>query len=485
MKSRFLIFPLVLLITFLIAYLTLNHFSKKNKALIEQTKAIYLPGIEISIKLNNILFELQKTLQDVVASGDEGRIRKADSLALSFTMYCMRIEKNAEKTYFSTQLSASFNKYYNNARSVSIEMIDGDLSKKLTERIDVMRLQYNEIYILLKELEIKNKKLALLHFTHIEKNNNKSSNFNLLIVFTGFLVSLLISYFFSNAVARPLKDLNFELQAREEELKKLNKELLTTNNSLSNKNTELSLTLNKLKETQLQLIQSEKMASIGLLSAGIAHEINNPLNFIQGGILVLEEQLKNDSKEISESLKIPINGIKTGIERITNIVSSLGRFSRNVDTNMENCNIHEIIDNCLIMLHNLLKHRITIVKKYTTIPYVVTGNEGRLHQSFLNIVKNSIQAIDDKGQITIETSLDEEKKEVEIIITDTGKGIKKEHLSKITDAFFTTKDAGSGTGLGLAITYNIIKEHHGDINYFSEMNNGTQVIIYLPVQKKP
>jgi signal transduction histidine kinase len=238
-------------------------------------------------------------------------------------------------------------------------------------------------------------------------------------------------------------------------------------------------TNSKLKDAQKNLIQSEKMASLGTLTAGVAHEINNPLNFIQGGVYGLEAYLIETNHDKNENVTLFIDGIKTGIERVSAIVNGLNQFSRDTKFNMELCNIHSIIDNCFIILHDSMKDRINVVKDYTSDPFVLKGNTGKLHQVFLNTLTNASQAINEHGEITVTTRI--ESANLIIKITDTGTGISSENIPKVIEPFFTTKEPGKGTGLGLSISYSIIREHNGELYFESEPGEGTTVIIKFPI----
>jgi signal transduction histidine kinase len=235
-----------------------------------------------------------------------------------------------------------------------------------------------------------------------------------------------------------------------------------------------------LKNAQDQIVLSEKMASLGTLSAGIAHEINNPLNFIQGGILAIETYLWENLKEHAEVMSPMIDAINTGVKRSASIVASLNHYSRSNTNLKSDCNVNFIIDNCLTILGIQLKNRVDIKKKYTDSKYILKGNEGNLHQAFLNIISNASQSIDDVGIIEIETNLDANL--LSVRVTDNGCGIDKENLDKVFDPFFTTRNPGQGAGLGLSITYRIVKEHNGSIEIFSEVSKGTSVTVSFPIQ---
>jgi PAS domain S-box-containing protein len=260
--------------------------------------------------------------------------------------------------------------------------------------------------------------------------------------------------------------------SRTEELRMKNLELNTIN-------IELNATMDNLKEAQTQLIQTEKMASLGLLTAGVAHEINNPINYIYNGAAAIELILGEKDHETLNQLKPYTEAINIGIKRISDIVKSLSKYSRSEKTPFSNCNLHEVIDDCLIMLNNQYKNRIEIEKHYSLDPVLVYANEGQLHQAFLNILTNAVQAISDKGTIIIKTYIEDNI--VNASFADTGIGILENNLNSIFDPFFTTKAPGEGTGLGLAITKRIINSHNGTITCNSILKKGTTFLIQLPL----
>lgn len=251
------------------------------------------------------------------------------------------------------------------------------------------------------------------------------------------------------------------------------------NQIINSQNQALNNTLQDLKNTQTQLIQADKMASLGILTAGIAHEINNPLNYILGGLTGLENFF-NEKETQNKRIKLFLISIKTGIERISSIVSGLNKLNRNIDTYDEDCDIHEIIENCLIIVNSQLNNRVKVNRSYSDKKMIVLGNVGQLHQVYLNILINAIQSIEKDGTILIQTKIKDEN--VYVKISDTGCGIDQKNISKITEPFFTTKEPGKGTGLGLSISYNIIEQHKGSIEFTSQLNKGTIVKIVLPVK---
>ena len=249
---------------------------------------------------------------------------------------------------------------------------------------------------------------------------------------------------------------------------------------LNDKNDLLNQNIQELKSAQNQLIQAEKMASLGILTAGVAHEINNPLNFIKGGFLGLKDRLSGEINKQKE-IEFLFKSIEEGVERTHAIVKSLNQFSRQISSYDEEVDIHEILDNCLLMLQNKSKGRINIVKSYTKKPYRLSGNSGNLHQVFTNTIFNAIQSIENKGTITINTQIIQSQMVVKI--KDTGCGISDDLLNRITDPFFTTKEPGQGTGLGLTISQNIVNEHNGNMEFTSEPGHGTLCSVSLPLNK--
>ncbi len=298
------------------------------------------------------------------------------------------------------------------------------------------------------------------------------------------------------------------VQERTEELLASNEELKSINEELYSQRDELEKTLTQLKETQAQLIQSEKMASLGVLVAGVAHEINNPINFISSSLnalknnlnflasyisdyqhidkdnyLMVIDEIKSKEVPLSEVFKMfrkSIEIIGIGVHRTTKIVKSLKSFARANEKELENYNLHENIDNTLLILHHQYKERIKIVKEYDEIPNIVCY-PGRINQVLMNILTNAIHAIENEGIIKISTSLLRDDK-VKINIEDTGMGIPPENLKQIFLPFFTTKKVGAGTGLGLSISYNIIKEHKGEILVDSKEGEGSCFRIILPIK---
>ncbi len=294
----------------------------------------------------------------------------------------------------------------------------------------------------------------------------------------------------------------------EENVAKRTAEISQQNEQLNIQKEEIEAALENLRQSQYHLIQAEKMASLGQLVAGIAHEINNPVNFISAGVESLntnleeigqvldiyhkitpsnvEEKLKEIEKlkekieyrEAIKEIEKLIISIKNGTNRTTEIVKGLRTFSRMDEDSLKMASIHEGLDSSLILLHNKYKERIEIIRNYENIPQIECY-PGQLNQVFMNILSNAIDSIDNTGTITISTS--SKNGLVQISIKDTGRGIPEYLKEKIFEPFYTTKEVGKGTGLGLSISHGIIEKHHGIISFQSEVGKGSEFVISLPV----
>jgi two-component system, NtrC family, sensor kinase len=272
----------------------------------------------------------------------------------------------------------------------------------------------------------------------------------------------------------------------------------------SNKQHQLIL---QLQEAQNQLLQSEKMASLGQLAAGVAHEINNPIGFVSSNLNSLRhyvsvlfglidsyekllepypstapqmEQLKQ--KADMDFLKTDTDELmaesQDGLKRVKDIVQSLKDFSHRGVSEWEFADIHQGLDSTLNIVNNEIKYKANVVKKYGILP-PVKCIASQLNQVFMNLLVNAAHAIETRGVITISTGT--ENDQVWIEISDNGAGIPPENLMRIFDPFFTTKPIGSGTGLGLSLSYGIVSNHRGKIEVRSEVNIGTSFTIHLPI----
>lgn len=240
---------------------------------------------------------------------------------------------------------------------------------------------------------------------------------------------------------------------------------------------ELKSAMKELKETQIQLINSEKMASLGQLVAGVAHEINTPVASIKSNNGIVAKLLGSIEDADLKEMLTDINEIdKEAVNRINNIVTSLKKFVRLDEAELQEADINKELDLTLELIRHETKNRINVVKNYGKIP-TIKCFPNMLNQVFTNILVNACQAIDGQGTITITTEY--KNKKLVVKIKDTGKGIPQNQLSKIFSAGFTTKGIGVGTGLGLAICSKIIEKHKGEITVTSEVGKGSEFTITI------
>jgi signal transduction histidine kinase len=314
------------------------------------------------------------------------------------------------------------------------------------------------------------------------------------------------------------QDLEDKVEERTNSLAKANLELADKQVRLSKTNNQLSEALMELQETQMHMIQSEKMAALGQLVAGVAHEINNTTNFVSGSLPPLSRIINNLNRLLQryESLdelsdrpaeerentiesinrfKEEINyddlmsdldtllfNIKEGAGRTTKIVQDLKNFSQPDKGNLQIVDIHKHLDSTVSLLHHEIKHGIEVIKEYDHSLPMVNCYSNQLNQVFMNILLNAIHAVKGKGTILIRTW--SESGNLHVLFRDNGYGISKEALSRIFEPFFTLKQVGDGTGLGLSISYSIIKKHHGDIKVRSEIGKGSDFEIVIPLTQK-
>jgi len=276
---------------------------------------------------------------------------------------------------------------------------------------------------------------------------------------------------------------------------------------LENQNVELANSKTELERLQAQLVHTEKMASLGQLSSGIAHELNNPAGFIYGNVDILRDYLKDlerllkvyeeidlppEAASLVAALKTEINyeklsgdlssiltDCREGAQRICDVVKNLRLFSRLDEAELKKIDIHEGIDSTIRLLSRYYSAgKIDLRRDYADLP-MVNCYAGQLNQVWMNLLGNAAQALKDQGEVSVSTRIDDDW--ISVVISDTGSGITETDLPRIFDPFFTTKPVGEGTGLGLSISYGIIVRHGGSITAKSEVGSGTSFTVKIPI----
>jgi signal transduction histidine kinase len=310
-------------------------------------------------------------------------------------------------------------------------------------------------------------------------------------------------------LAQHQENLEILVTQRTNELTLVNNTLLVTNGALKAEKARQEELIRKLAEAHNQLLQSEKMASIGQLAAGVAHEINNPIGFVNSNLGTLkhyiadllkalsvyeenEGEMTAETREVLAELKRKIDLVYLredvdnllsesidGMQRVKRIVQDLKDFSHVDEGEMQLSDLEQGMDSTLNVVWNELKYKAEVVKEYGGIPKILCM-PAQLNQVFMNLLTNAGQAIDTHGRITIRTGL--EGQNVWVEVEDTGKGIKPENVDRIFDPFFTTKPVGTGTGLGLSVSFGIVQKHGGRIEVRSELGKGTAMRVWLPIK---
>lgn len=311
----------------------------------------------------------------------------------------------------------------------------------------------------------------------------------------------------------------YRLQTTSYRINQANSAYAKANDSLKLRTNQLRTALNTIKTSQTQLIQSEKMSSLGQMVAGVSHEINTPLGYVTSNVGIVSNhvtrlgELARKYKNVFQLLQMPesnaseiarelsevsrlsgqvdaddlsqeavklLEDSNYGLQQISAIVRNLRDFSRLDRDPVENYSVNDGLESSLMIARNLLKDKVEIIKDYGDVPDF-RCSPSQINQVFLNLITNSVQAIEGSGQLRLQTRVNEGR--VEVIFQDNGEGIPENVIKKIFDPFFTTKKVGEGTGLGLSIVYRIVKQHGGKIAVSSVPGKGTRFTISLPVER--
>jgi two-component system NtrC family sensor kinase len=340
--------------------------------------------------------------------------------------------------------------------------------------------------------------VGILEAPYIDRRNELILSF-FAVAFLGVILALLMVIFVTSRITRPLESLVFATEKVAEgdlthevsiesgdelgdvaaSFNKMIKALKSSNEEIIKRSKKLEEANKELKETQTQLIQTEKLSSLGRLAAGVAHELNNPLT----GVMTFSHLLLKKAQ--NEANKKDLETIIRETKRCKGIIKDILDFARETPPEMKLCAVNDMIRKTLSILEpQSLFHNIKIEKKLDETLPKIWIDDNQIEQVLLNIALNAAEAMNNQGILSITSSLNQRGDFVEVSMMDTGMGIPKENLNKIFDPFFTTKDPQKGIGLGLSISYGIIQKHRGDISVESEIGKGTTFTIKLPVEKK-
>ncbi len=446
-------------------------FEKKDASLLfEKSKTIQLK--EENSKKEKELLSLQEKLKASKSAINEKEIEIAEkTLEVENTIGKLNLQKE-----FLKDISKKINE-----TSIELDKKEKEIARqedKLKKQTEIFDTQNNEI-------ELRNTKIQ-------EQDNVLAQQENLLNIKQQYLN---YAYIFSVILLGILIFAIISFLGKQKSSKKL-----------ATQNTKLQQALDELQTAQAKLVQNEKMASLGMVTAGMAHEINNPMTFVYTGTSILKaeidrynniienilqaenkssEQIKLDSKEYIEtkkSIEQTIQDIELGSKRVTEIVNSLQNFSRLNEDDVKTIDINKSINSTLTILGSHAREKlVTITKQYTEESIKVECFPASINQVFVNLLTNAIDACPNNGgEINIKVYQNEKSCFIEV--EDNGYGISKSNISKIFDPFFTTKGIGKGTGLGLSISYNIIKKHNGNISVESEQNRKTVFKLEIPLK---
>jgi two-component system NtrC family sensor kinase len=446
--------------------------------------------------LLNRNYDIVDRVKEIVYKGEKYKGR--DKGTVTIFQHDLRISTNVKNEKGERAIGTRVSKEVNDAVLVQ--------GKPWIDRAFVVTDWYITAYEPI--LNIDNKIIGILYVgmlekPYIDKANEVMLTFSIMASLCVVLL-LVILYFSTTRIINPLQKMvlatkeiargdlshKVEVNSRDEigyladsfnlmtdNLKAANEKLFEWGKTLEKKVEERT---KELREMQAHLIQSEKLASLGKLAAGIAHEINNPL----GGILIYSHLLLEDTDRNSphyENLK----KIVKETSRCKDIVKGLLEFARPKEPEMSLININEIVDSSLaIMEGQAFFQNIVIKKVYASDLPKTVADSAQLQQVFMNIILNAAEAMDGSGSLTIHTSLNRDAPFIDVKFTDTGHGIKEEDKARIFEPFFTTKQVGKGTGLGLSICYSIIQKHQGTIEVESEPEKGSTFTVKLPVMRE-
>lgn len=461
---KFLIFPSILLLTFISAYLILEYFSRQNDVLLIQAQEIFIPNSLASTEIKHKLFLIQSSLQNSVATGDLEQLNNTDTLATEFRNLCQTM-KSLDNYEPADSLLNAFDEYYINAKSTSILLMSNLITENIGSKIDIMLMQYNNLSNLIKDTEEKSRYFSELHFKKINQNNSTASRFNLIIIAAGFAISILVAFSLSRTVIKPFKVLNKALENAVSEL--------------NEKNSALEISETALREN---VATKDKFFSI------MAHDLRSPL----GGLMQLSQMMEAEYEELSEEEAIQfVKTINKSAQSVFKLLENLLEWSRMqrglIPYNPESLNLCKLVNESIANHINTAKAKNIAITLNINNSINVFADEKMINAVIRNFVSNAIKFTPADGNIIIfaERYNDEQ---ITIAIKDSGIGMPAAIKDNIFNIEANTSRPGtegeSSTGLGLIICKDFIDKHSGKIWVESSENIGTTFYFNLP-EKNP
>jgi signal transduction histidine kinase len=459
-RYSFFIFPAIMLVTFLVAYFVLSYFNKQNKNLLDQSKHVFIHNNAIAIKINNKLYEIQKSFQDAVAIGDRDRLENVDDLADQFIDLSKQIQVDTDSSFDPLPITLLFQEYYQNARATSSLMIDSSISESVEKSISTMLNQYNDLQDKISSFEEKSKKLLENHLMNIDENNNRSAKVNLIVIFSAFFVSIIITFFVSRAVVIPFRELNEQLEK--------------SNDQLYNKNEELLAAQEELKEN---IATKDKFFSI------IAHDLRGPL----GGFMQLTELMTEEFDSLSDDEKRSFaDTLHKSSMKVYSLLENLLEWSRiqrgMIPYNPDRHRLSDIVINSTSTIIESAKSKSVNFHIDIASDQEVFCDENMIKTVVRNLSSNALKFTPSGGKVTISSI--EDDGEVVVAIEDTGIGMSKKLKNDLFNISVNTSRPGTNgeasTGLGLILCKEFVEKHKGTIWIESKENEGSTFYFSLP-----
>ena len=430
--------------------------------------------VESAYDLSNIILEIRRYEKNYFLYSREDDLQETKRFITNAKEELQQLKPNIvdkEQQKVVASLNQAINAYESTLGRILPLLRDNEDSKDKVALVSDLRHKGQELVMLSQNLVDYERQLIL-------KINKRLTNNFLLSAFLIILLFVFVIVFIIRKVVKPLKIIERTTKSiAEGEFKKV--EIWQSNDEIQQIMIAFNKMVEELETRQDQLVQAQKLSSIGTLASGIAHQVNNPLNNISTSCQIMMEECEEISSELARKM---MSNIESETFRARDIVRGLLEFSRNQEFIKTTNNLKEVVEKSVRLVSSQIPTGIEIIQQIPA-GIELQLDRQRLQEVLINLLLNAVQAIaPDFGTISVIAVEDKENKRVELTVEDTGKGIRQEIRSRIFDPFFTTKDVGLGTGLGLYIVYGIVKRHHGTIEVDSLLSGGTKFTITLPLE---